>query len=176
MSNDRMYALIGAGIGVVGVIVGVWSNGRLNKVLRKLDKAVEDFSEKDVDISSNIVNSAVESAANKVVKRCVEDDNSYILHDAANTLKEAAREAVNNEIKNFKPAIESKVNEKIADISLDGVKADVINRAAKTLTDKCSRDLDYVTDDYKKQLDNIIKIFKKSVESTTSNKIVFTNF
>lgn len=175
MSNDKLIAIVGAGVGVIGVIVGVWSNGRLNKVMRKLDKAVEDFSEKDVDISTNIINSAVESAANKAVKRCVEDDNSYILHDAANSLKEAATKAVNNEIGNFKSKIEDKVNEKINDISLDSVKSDIIAKASKTISDKAAKELDYITDDYRRNIDNITKMFKKSVQSTTDNKIIFTS-
>lgn len=164
--NSLGIATLGA-IAVGSVCAFIYSavNGhRLKKVCEKLDKTVDDIAESDdieVDISSELVNMALEKAVKRETEYAVARATKEVKDEIKRDISDKVQREVNAQYNDIKSEVAREVKEKVGRIDINEIKKKVIADAKEAALDKFQNDLDDVLDDFSDKLESISNIYSK---------------
>ena len=121
-----------------------------------------------VEVSQDLINLAVDRAANKQIGRAVQE----VVREKKEAIQADTREEVEERVRDVRHQITEKVTEKVAEeckkINEQDMMKEIRDRATDKLAEKLDKNLDAITDEYTKNLSNMGKVYEALAEKMQS--------
>ena len=171
--EEKMRKLERIGLCVLAgasVIVAVYCHRQMKKTVKLVSKAAEGVAELTVvDIQHDIVDMAINNAANRevgrVVNRAVHNVEDEMIHQTQKYVRDAVKESYGKLSKTVSDAIAREA----AKVDSNQIMEDATEKAKEMLLEKFDGKLDGLMSDYQRNLDNVGKIYQ-SIASSMANK------
>lgn len=160
-----LIALSGA-----SVLAAVYCHRQLRKTVKLVSKAAEGVADLTVvDIQHDIVDMAINNAANRevgrVVNRAVHNVEDEMIHQTQKYVRDAVKESYGKLSKTVSEAIAKEA----AKVDSNQIMEDATERAKEMLLERFDGKLDGLMSDYQRNLDNVGKIYQ-SIASSMADK------
>ena len=154
----------------VSVIAAVYCHRQMKKTVKLVSKAAEGVAELTVvDIQHDIVDMAINNAANhevsRVVNRAVHNVEDEMIHQTQKYVRDAVKESYGKLSKTVSDAIAREA----AKVDSNQIMEDATEKAKEMLLEKFDGKLDGLMSDYQRNLDNVGKIYQ-SIASSMADK------
>jgi len=170
-TNEKILVYAALIAGVVGTGYGVYSGHKADKIARKLDRTLEDLNERtDIQIKQDIVDKAVEEAAKKQASIQVVAATTKCVNEVSADISKQVKAAVADEYMSIKDNVRVEIDKKVQNISVDGIRQEVIDTAAAKAAQKFDADLENVLRNYNNQLDQVTRIYSSVASKLDSQK------
>lgn len=154
----------------VSVIAAVYCHRQMKKTVKLVSKAAEGVAELTVvDIQHDIVDMAINNAANRevgrVVNRAVHNVEDEMIHQTQKYVRDAVKESYGKLSKTVSDAIAREA----ANVDSNQIMEDATEKAKEMLLERFDGKLDGLMSDYQRNLDNVGKIYQ-SIASSMADK------
>lgn len=171
--EEKMRKLERIGLCVLAgasVIAAVYCHRQMKKTVKLVSKAAESVADMTVvDIRNDIVDMAVNNAANRevgrVVNRAVHNVEDEMIHQTQKYVRDAVKESYGKLSKTVSDAIAKEA----AKIDGSQIMEDATEKAKEMLLQRFDGKLDELMSDYQRNLDNVGKIYQ-SIASSMADK------
>ena len=165
MKENNLEFIIGLGgvvLGLVGIGYGLGSRKKLNDICTRLDKTIDELSDKDIEIelSDAIVNSAVEKAAEKEAKFAVSRAIKEIKYDIEHDMRQEVKSAVITQGTEIKQSVSKEIEKQVSRIDISDMKSEIVEKAKEEVADRLDKNLDGILEKFNGDLTNISKIYQ----------------
>lgn len=152
------------------VITAVYCHRQMKKTVKLVSKAAEGVAELTVvDIQHDIVDMAINNAANRevgrVVNRAVHNVEDEMIHQTQKYVRDAVKESYGKLSKTVSDAIAREA----AKVDSNQIMEDATEKAKEMLLERFDGKLDGLMSDYQRNLDNVGKIYQ-SIASSMADK------
>lgn len=152
------------------VIAAVYCHRQMKKTVKLVSKAVEGVAELTVvDIQHDIVDMAINNAANRevgrVIKRAVHNVEDEMIHQTQKYVRDAVKESYGKLSKTVSDAIAREATK----VDSNQIMEDATEKAKEMLLERFDGKLDGLMSDYQRNLDNVGKIYQ-SIASSMADK------
>lgn len=151
---------------VITTAMALVEMARLHKATKKLDVTVEKLTDKDIDISEEIIETSVKRAAEREARYQVNKAMEKAAKDVVREFESKISTAVEEEFKLQRDDVAKTLKRKISDIDISEIKRQVKMEAKQACLDKIKGDLDDLSDKYTEQIESMASIYE-----TVANKI-----
>lgn len=160
-----LFILTGA-----SVIAAVYCHRQMKKTVKLVSKAAEGVAELTVvDIQHDIVDMAINNAANRevgrVIKRAVHNVEDEMIHQTQKYVRDAVKESYGKLSKTVSDAIAREATK----VDSNQIMEDATEKAKEMLLERFDGKLDGLMSDYQRNLDNVGKIYQ-SIASSMADK------
>ena len=165
MKTD-VKAVFGIAIGLAGVVYGVYSQHKMNKIAAKLNIAIEELSEKTpVEVSEEVVAVATEKAIDREV--CIVAHKAALACSAemASTVRKEVRQTIDVEFVKLSEQVSDEIANQVANIDKEALSNKVTRKAEQKILDKFDGSLDDVLDKFNGELKNVSKIYSSIADA-----------
>lgn len=154
----------------VSVIAAVYCHRQMKKTVKLVSKAAEGVAELTVvDIQHDIVDMAINNAANRevgrVVNRAVHNVEDEMIHQTQKYVRDAVKESYGKLSKTVSDAIAREAS----NVDSNQIMEDATEKAKEMLLERFDGKLDGLMSDYQRNLDNVGKIYQ-SIASSMADK------
>lgn len=154
----------------VSVVTAVYCHRQMKKTVKLVSKAAESVADLTVvDIRSDIVDMAINNAANRevgrVVNRAVHNVEDEMIHQTQKYVRDAVKESYGKLSKTVSDAIAKEA----AKVDSNQIMEDATEKAKEMLLERFDGKLDGLMSDYQRNLDNVGKIYQ-SIASSMADK------
>lgn len=171
--EEKMRKLERIGLCVLAgasVIAAVYCHRQMKKTVKLVSKAAEGVAELTVvDIQHDIVDMAINNAANRevgrIVNRAVHNVEDEMIHQTQKYVRDAVKESYGKLSKTVSDAIAREA----AKVDSNQIMEDATEKAKEMLLEKFDGKLDGLMIDYQRNLDNVGKIYQ-SIASSMADK------
>lgn len=171
--EEKMHKLERIGLCVLAgasVIAAVYCHRQMKKTVKLVSKAAEGVAELTVvDIQHDIVDMAINNAANRevgrVVNRAVHNVEDEMIHQTQKYVRDAVKESYGKLSKTVSDAIAREA----AKVDSNQIMEDATEKAKEMLLERFDGKLDGLMSDYQRNLDNVGKIYQ-SIASSMADK------
>lgn len=171
--EEKMRKLERIGLCVLAgasVIAAVYCHRQMKKTVKLVNKAAEGVAELTVvDIQHDIVDMAINNAANRevgrVIKRAVHNVENEMIHQTQKYVRDAVKESYGKLSKTVSDAIAREA----AKVDSNQIMEDATEKAKEMLLERFDGKLDGLMSDYQRNLDNVGKIYQ-SIASSMADK------
>lgn len=171
--EEKMHKLERIGLCVLAgasMIAAVYCHRQMKKTVKLVSKAAEGVAELTVvDIQHDIVDMAINNAANRevgrVVNRAVHNVEDEMIHQTQKYVRDAVKESYGKLSKTISDAIAREA----AKVDSNRIMEDATERAKEMLLERFDGKLDGLMSDYQRNLDNVGKIYQ-SIASSMADK------
>ena len=171
--EEKMRKLERIGLCVLAgasVIAAVYCHRQMKKTVKLVSKAAEGVAELTVvDIQHDIVDMAINNAANRevgrVVNRAVHNVEDEMIHQTQKYVRDAVKESYGKLSKTVSDAIAMEA----AKVDSNQIMEDATEKAKEMLLERFDGKLDGLMSDYQRNLDNVGKIYQ-SIASSMADK------
>ena len=122
----------------------------------------------NVEVSQDLINVAVDRAANKQVGKAVQE----VVNEKKRLIQEQTREEVEERVRDVRHQITEKITEKVAEeckkINEHDMMKEIRDGATEKLAEKLDKNLDAITDEYTKNLSNMGKVYEALADKLQS--------
>lgn len=167
----RKLEMIGMGILTgASVIAAVCCHRQMKKTVKLVSKAAEGVAELTVvDIQHDIVDMAINNAANRevgrVVNRAVHNVEDEMIHQTQKYVRDAVKESYGK----LSKVVSESIAKEAAKVDSNRIMEDATERAKEMLLERFDGKLDGLMSDYQRNLDNVGKIYQ-SIASSMADK------
>ena len=152
------------------VIAAVYCHRQMKKTVKLVSKAAEGVAELTVvDIQHDIVDMAINNAANRevgrVIKRAVHNVEDEMIHQTQKYVRDAVKESYGKLSKTVSDAIAREATK----VDSNQIMEDATEKAKEMLLERFDGKLDGLMSDYQRNLDNVGKIYQ-SIASSMADK------
>lgn len=167
--NNWKNLLIGA-VGLIGLGYGIAMHTKMGKICERLDRSIDDLANTtEIDISEDLVDRAVEKAAQIEAKKAVEKAAQDAMTELKKDIRIAVENAVDKEYASIKDTVLKKATEEAAKIDSTRVRRDVEKAAYDTAMSKFNANLDDILGKFNDNLNNVSKIYSSMAGMATRN-------
>lgn len=171
--EEKMRKLERIGLCVLAgasVIAAVYCHRQMKKTVKLVSKAAEGVAELTVvDIQHDIVDMAINNAANRevgrVVNRAVHNVEDEMIHQTQKYVRDVVKESYGKLSKTMSDAIAREA----AKVDSNQIMEDATEKAKEMLLERFDGKLDGLMSDYQRNLDNVGKIYQ-SIASSMADK------
>ena len=171
--EEKMHKLERIGLCVlagVSVIASVYCHRQMKKTVKLVSKAAKGVADLTVvDIQHDIVDMAINNAANhevrRVVNRAVHNVEDEMIYQTQKYVRDAVKESYGELSKTVSDAIAREA----AKVDSNQIMKDATEKAKKMLLERFDGKLDGLMSDYQRNLDNVGKIYQ-SIASSMADK------
>lgn len=171
--EEKLRKLEMVGMGILtgaSVIAAVYCHRQMKKTVKLVSKAAEGVAELTVvDIQHDIVDMAINNAANRevgrVVNRAVHNVEDEMIHQTQKYVRDAVKESYGKLSKTVSDAIAREA----AKVDSNQIMEDATEKAKEMLLERFDGKLDGLMSDYQRNLDNVGKIYQ-SIASSMADK------
>lgn len=171
--EEKMRKLERIGLCVLAgasVIAAVYCHRQMKKTVKLVSKAADGVAELTVvDIQHDIVDMAINNAANRevgrVVNRAVHNMEDEMIHQTQKYVRDAVKESYGKLSKTVSDAIAREA----AKVDSNQIMEDATEKAKEMLLERFDGKLDGLMSDYQRNLDNVGKIYQ-SIASSMADK------
>lgn len=147
-------ALVGTGLGIYAIV----QNHRMERIFSDGVERVRKLT--SVEVSQAIVDEAVNRAAGAEVSRAVTQIVNRSRDAMAQEIASKVKSAVSEQYGTLSKAVKESIVKKAADIDIDDLRAEVVERAKEAIAERLDSDLDEVIEKYNGELQNVGKIYQ----------------
>lgn len=171
--EEKMRKLERIGLCVLAgasVIAAVYCHRQMKKTVKLVSKAAEGVAELTVvDIQHDIVDMAINNAANRevgrVVNRAVHNVEDEMIHQTQKYVRDAVKESYGK----LSKVVSDAIAKEAAKVDSNRIMEDATERAKEMLLERFDGKLDGLMSDYQRNLDNVGKIYQ-SIASSMADK------
>lgn len=171
--EEKMRKLERIGVCVLAgasVIAAVYCHRQMKKTVKLVSKAAEGVAELTVvDIQHDIVDMAINNAANRevgrVVNRAVHNVEDEMIHQTQKYVRDAVKESYGK----LSKAVSDAIAREAAKVDSNQIMEDATEKAKEMLLERFDGKLDGLMSDYQRNLDNVGKIYQ-SIASSMADK------
>ena len=171
--EEKMRKLERIGLCVLAgasVIAAVYCHRQMKKTVKLVSKAAEGVAELTVvDIQHDIVDMAINNAANRevgrVVNRAVHNVEDEMIHQTQKYVRDAVKESYGK----LSKAVSDAIAREAAKVDSNQIMEDATEKAKEMLLERFDGKLDGLMSDYQRNLDNVGKIYQ-SIASSMADK------
>lgn len=172
MVNTNTLVGIGIGTGIIGMIFGLVSLAKVDRMSKNLGVALDNIEDNiDVEIPDAVVEKATDRAVEKAVTKAAEAVAYKVTKEFDADIRSEVRKAVEAENKLVKTKVKEQIEKSIGYIDISEAKAEVVENAKEEAMEKFKSDLDAVLANHNKELESIQKIYS-SIASTMKGAAV----
>lgn len=162
-------------VGLVGVGYAIGTRSKLAKISERLNTSIDVLADTvEIDISEELINRAVEKAANTAVKGALAKATNEAVDEARHRIRREVVSAIDKEYETIRDSVLRETNAAASKIDVNKVRRDVEKAAEKMALDKFDANLDGILAKFNNDLDNTAKIYStiKStmIPATNSNR------
>ncbi len=178
LENGSLIIGIGMAIaGLFGIGYGVGVHSKMKKVCDKLDITIDELGEKaDIHVSENVVNKAIEEAAERKAAQMVRYAADIAVKHINEDIEKRVYSAVSTERDAIAKDVTEKIAEEVAKIDEDSLRREVVREAKDKIADKFDNKLDGLLDDFNSNLRNVSKIYSsiaQTISGSNSKETIF---
>lgn len=161
------------GLGAFGIIVGLaglifagWQAKKTNDITKKLGAAMDEVEKKTpVDISNDIIDKAVQSAADREVRNAVYDTVKSVKNTINKEVETEVRKEVISSVNKISDATSEEISKQVAMIDEGALRTKVIEKAEEKILKKFDGSLDNVLNEAREECRQKMNSVFKSWES-----------
>lgn len=160
-----LIALSGA-----SVLAAIYCHRQLRKTVKLVNKAAEGVADLTVvDIQHDIVDMAINNAANREVGRVVSRAVHHVEDEMIHQTQKYVRDAVKESYGKLSKTVSEAIAKEAAKVDSSQIMEDATERAKEMLLERFDGKLDGLMSDYQRNLDNVGKIYQ-SIASSMADK------
>ena len=171
--EEKLRKLEMVGMGILtgaSAIAAVYCHRQMKKTVKLVSKAAEGVAELTVvDIQHDIVDMAINNAANRevgrVVNRAVHNVEDEMIHQTQKYVRDAVKESYGK----LSKAVSDAIAREAAKVDSNQIMEDATEKAKEMLLERFDGKLDGLMSDYQRNLDNVGKIYQ-SIASSMADK------
>lgn len=171
--EEKMRKLERIGLCVLtgtSMIIAIYCHRQMKKTVKLVSKAAESVAELTVvDIQHDIVDMAINNAANRevgrVVNRAVRNVEDELVHQTQKHVRDAVKESYGK----LSKIVSESIAKEAAKVDSNRIMEDATERAKEMLLDRFDGKLDGLMSDYQRNLDSVGKIYQ-SIASSMADK------
>lgn len=155
-----------AGMGAA-VAYTVWNQNQIKKSIDKMTGKV------NVDINDPYIKEVVDRAVDREVSSRISSASRTAIDAIRSDMEKEVKRNVSTAYSELKTDVKKEMQRQVKDISVDGIRREVIEEAKKAAVDKFKDDMDVILKGYNSDLENIRKIYAniaKTLESGNEKK------
>lgn len=160
-----LYMLTGA-----SVVAAVYGHKQLRRTTKLVSKACDNIADMTVvDIQHDIVDMAINNAANREVGRVVNRAVRNVEDEMIHQTQKYVRDAVKEQYGKLSKVVSESIAKEAAKADSNRIMEDATERAKEMLLERFDGKLDGLMSDYQRNLDNVGKIYQ-SIASSMADK------
>lgn len=168
--DNRIWLIVTGTLCLVGVGTGIYCRRQMKKTFKLVSKAAESVADMTVvDIRNDIVDMAVNNAANREVGRVVNRAVRLVEDDMTRQTQKYVRDAVKESYGKLSKTVSDAIAKEAAKIDGSQIMEDATEKAKEMLLQRFDGKLDGLMSDYQRNLDNVGKIYQ-SIASSMADK------
>ena len=171
--EEKMRKLERIGLCVLAgasVIAAVYCHRQMKKTVKLVSKAAEGVAELTVvDIQHDIVDMAINNAANREVGRVVNQAVHNVENEMIHQTQKYVRDAVKESYGKLSKTVSDAIAREAAKVDSNQIMEDATEKAKEMLLERFDGKLDGLMSDYQRNLDNVGKIYQ-SIASSMADK------
>ena len=152
--------LIGVAIGIAGVMYGLYSQSKMNKVASKLNVAISDLDmNATIDVPKHVIKTATDQAVTREVSALAKQAASDISDEITTNMKAEVTKAISTKFNDISENVSAELANQVSKINPEELSNKVIKRAEKIVVDKMDGALDGLIAEFNKDLKNVGKTY-----------------
>ena len=164
--------LIGIGVGLAGLVYGLYSQSKMDRVARKLNVAIDDLADNlDIEVPKGVVKAATEQAINKEVSKVAHEAIMDIADDINVDIRKQVKDAVNVRFDNLSEKVANELSIQVAKIDTDALSAKVVKKAEEKILAKFDTVLDGSVTDFNKKLSVADQMYASMLKKNAINSV-----
>lgn len=168
--DNRVWLIVTGTLCLVGVGTGIYCRRQMKKTFKLVSKAAESVADMTVvDIRNDIVDMAVNNAANREVGRVVNRAVRLVEDDMTRQTQKYVRDAVKESYGKLSKTVSDAIAKEAAKIDGSQIMEEATEKAKEMLLQRFDGKLDGLMSDYQRNLDNVGKIYQ-SIASSMADK------
>lgn len=168
--DNRIWLIVTGTLCLVGVGTGIYCRRQMKKTFKLVSKAAESVADMTVvDIRNDIVDMAVNNAANREVGRVVNRAVRLVEDDMTRQTQKYVRDAVKESYGKLSKTVSDAIAKEAAKIDGSQIMEEATEKAKEMLLQRFDGKLDGLMSDYQRNLDNVGKIYQ-SIASSMADK------
>lgn len=168
--DNRIWLIVTGTLCLVGVGTGIYCRRQMKKTFKLVSKAAESVADMTVvDIRNDIVDMAVNNAANREVGRVVNRAVRLVEDDMTRQTQKYVRDAVKESYGKLSKTVSDAIANEAAKIDGSQIMEEATEKAKEMLLQRFDGKLDGLMSDYQRNLDNVGKIYQ-SIASSMADK------
>lgn len=168
--DNRVWLIFTGVVTLIGVGTGIYCRRQMKKTFKLVSKAAESVADMTVvDIRNDIVDMAVNNAANREVGRVVNRAVRLVEDDMTRQTQKYVRDAVKESYGKLSKTVSDAIAKEAAKIDGSQIMEEATEKAKEMLLQRFDGKLDGLMSDYQRNLDNVGKIYQ-SIASSMADK------
>lgn len=168
--DNRVWLIFTGVMTLIGVGTGIYCRRQMKKTFKLVSKAAESVADMTVvDIRNDIVDMAVNNAANREVGRVVNRAVRLVEDDMTRQTQKYVRDAVKESYGKLSKTVSDAIAKEAAKIDGSQIMEEATEKAKEMLLQRFDGKLDGLMSDYQRNLDNVGKIYQ-SIASSMADK------
>lgn len=168
--DNRVWLIFTGVVTLIGVGTGIYCRRQMKKTFKLVSKAAESVADMTVvDIQNDIVDMAVNNAANREVGRVVNRAVRLVEDDMTRQTQKYVRDAVKESYGKLSKTVSDAIAKEAAKIDGSQIMEEATEKAKEMLLQRFDGKLDGLMSDYQRNLDNVGKIYQ-SIASSMADK------
>lgn len=168
--DNRIWLIVTGTLCLIGVGTGIYCRQQMKKTFKLVSKAAESVADMTVvDIRNDIVDMAVNNAANREVGRVVNRAVRLVEDDMTRQTQKYVRDAVKESYGKLSKTVSDTIAKEAAKIDGSQIMEEATEKAKEMLLQRFDGKLDGLMSDYQRNLDNVGKIYQ-SIASSMADK------
>jgi hypothetical protein len=149
-------------VGAAGIVYGWYANSRANKVLRKLDLALNtiDVNTLDVNVEDAVVEKAVNRAVEREAQNAARRVSERIITDVDAEVTRTVCDSVTRAYESVETKVAASLEKQAANVDISALRRDVISAAKKAVAEKLDGAMDEVLTNFNENLNGTAKIYQ----------------
>ena len=169
MSNEKNLIYLALGVSFGALATACYGAFKMVKAARTLNAKIDDLSSGiDIDIPDAVVSAAVEKAIDRMAGKAAADARDDVRREFSSEIRSEVKSAVSKEKEALRSEIKDEIKKHIGYIDISDVKDEVIKDAKLEVSDRLSRELDGIKEEYNKHLNDVKDIYSSIAKSMES--------
>lgn len=171
ISSDMVIAMIGAGLGMLGIGYAMGQRKKLNDVSVKIDKSIDELSaDIKVDLSDTVVEQAVDRAVEKETTLAAKRAADRVINDIEEDIDRQVKNAVNSTYSDIRKSVVDETAKKVSQIDIQALKNEVVKQAKEQVAKKFDGSLNDILEDFNRNLSHVSQIYQSIAQTFPNGK------
>lgn len=173
ISSDMVIAMIGAGLGMLGIGYAMGQRKKLNDVSVKIDKSIDELSaDIHVDLSDTVVERAVDRAVERESAFAVKRATDKLVKNIEDDINRQVKNVINDTYSDIRKSVVDETAKKVSQIDIQVLKNEVVKQAKEQVAKKFDGSLNDILEDFNRNLSHVSQIYQSIAQTFPNGKEV----
>lgn len=171
ISSDMVIAMIGAGLGMLGIGYAMGQRKKLNDVSVKIDKSIDELSaDIHVDLSDTVVERAVDRAVERESAFAVKRATDKLVKNIEDDINRQVKNVINDTYSDIRKSVVDETAKKVSQIDIQVLKNEVVKQAKEQVAKKFDGSLNDILEDFNRNLNHVSQIYQSIAQTFPNGK------